>query len=669
MNKKIALFGLLLLVSVFLFGCNEPVIQTFTISGHVSGADNVTIVLGGDRSWRLETTTDGAFSFTGLHAGSYLITPIKEGVTFTPASRTVTLSDYDSTGNNFAANSTATYSISGTVAGADGATVTLGGAKAAAVVTKANGYFAFSDLSDGSYSITPSEADYSFSPSTRAVTISESSSTGNNFSASRFDTYSISGVIDGAESVRVTLAGDASSVTVTNADGYYAFGHLSNGDYTVTPDETGYVFSPASRSVKISNASSTGNNFTADSTNKYSISGTVVGADNVTVTLGGAAAQATTTNAEGHYAFNNLGNGSYTVTPSVADHNFSPASKSITIQDASSTGNNFVASRHQTYSISGVIKGADSVVVTLGGAYSTTTVTNADGYYAFGHLDNGDYTVTPSKTGYDFAPTSRSVTIADASSTDNNFSATAPTTYSLSGLVSGADNVTLTLGGDSSATTSTDGSGYYAFSSLSNGTYTITPSKIGYAFTPESRSLTITDESVTGNNFTANLAGLYSLSGYITGADSVTVNLDGQSLSTVTGADGYYAFHHLTSGNYTVVPQKSGYDFAPTSQSVVLNNTSTTEVNFAGSPSPTYSISGKIKAFSFLRHGVTITLSGDASKTYRTDANGHYAFNNLNNGNYTVTPSRPPFLKFVPTHYDININGASSTGNDFRLIL
>jgi hypothetical protein len=66
---------------------------------------------------------------------------------------------------------------------------------------------------------------------------------------------------------------------------------------------------------------------------------------------------------------------------------------------------------------------------------------------------------------------------------------------------SGLENVTMTLSGDASMTTSTGEDGTYSFTDLSNGTYIITPSKNGYKFLPQSRSITINDSDVSDQNF------------------------------------------------------------------------------------------------------------------------------------------------------------------------
>ena len=60
----------------------------------------------------------------------------------------------------------------------------------------------------------------------------------------------------------------------------------------------------------------------------------------------------------------------------------------------------------------------------------------------------------------------------------------------------------MTLSGARSATVTADASGNYTFSGLANGTYTVTPSKSGYTFTPTSRTVTISGANVTGVSFT-----------------------------------------------------------------------------------------------------------------------------------------------------------------------
>ncbi len=85
----------------------------------------------------------------------------------------------------------------------------------------------------------------------------------------------------------------------------------------------------------------------------------------------------------------------------------------------------------------------------------------------------------------------------------------AQTTYTISGTISsggtGISDVTVTLSGAGSGTTTTDSNGNYTFTGLSNGSYTVTPSKSGYTFTPD--NVTINGASQTGDNIMASSGG------------------------------------------------------------------------------------------------------------------------------------------------------------------
>lgn len=145
------------------------------------------------------------------------------------------------------------------------------------------------------------------------------------------------------------------------------------------------------------------------------------------------------------------------------------------------------------YSISGQVSSAGSglsgATVTLSGAGSASVTTDASGKYTFGDLANGSYTITLSKTGFTFIPASIPQTLNNASITAVNFTATSVATFSISGTVTfgglGLSGVTMMLSGIS-ATATTDASGNYIFSGLVNGSYTITPSKTGFTFSPSS---------------------------------------------------------------------------------------------------------------------------------------------------------------------------------------
>ncbi len=95
--------------------------------------------------------------------------------------------------------------------------------------------------------------------------------------------------------------------------------------------------------------------------------------------------------------------------------------------DVSVTVGLFKKSTNSTYSISGTVtvsgSGLQGVTMTLSGSGSATVTTDASGNFSFINLANGSYTITPSKTGYMFNPTSSAQTVNNSNITDVNFAA------------------------------------------------------------------------------------------------------------------------------------------------------------------------------------------------------------------------------------------------------
>lgn len=240
-----------------------------------------------------------------------------------------------------------TYSITGT-AGVGSASVALTGTSAGATTANSSGAFTFSNLANGTYTVTPSLSGYTFSPSSQTVSINGGNVTGMSFTATaQSQRYSVSGTVTGSSGATLYLAGAASATATANGAGAFTFGGLANGSYSVTPSQSGYSFTPTSQAVKINGSNVTSVNFTATTnTAIYSIGGTITPttmSSGAAVTLSGAATASTTVGSGGSFSFTSLANGTYKVTPSSASATFSPASQSVTINSANVTGINFTA--------------------------------------------------------------------------------------------------------------------------------------------------------------------------------------------------------------------------------------------------------------------------------------------------------------------------------------
>ncbi|MGV8039544.1 MAG: pre-peptidase C-terminal domain-containing protein [Thermoanaerobaculaceae bacterium] len=327
-----------------------------------------------------------------------------------------------------------------------------------------------------------------------------------------------------------------------------------------------------------------------------------------------------------------------------------------------------------TYSISGNA-GTGGATVTAG---SASTTADASGNYIVSGLAAGTYTVSASRSGCTFSPTSLSVTVGPNASGKNFTASCPPPTFSISGNA-GTAGATLSTGGTS---TTADASGNYTLSGLVAGTYTVTPSKSGCTFSPTSLSVTLGPDA-TGKSFTATcgggdteLASGVALTGqsvayqqwkyyYITVPSGAT-SLELKTTSATADVDIYtragskpdlstYTCRPYTgSGNETCTQSNPTagiwwigvYGYAAASFTVTGTFTL---------PVPTYSISGSAGT-----SGATVT-AGTLSAT--SDSSNNYTVAGLVAGTYTVTPSKSG-CTFSPTSLSVTV-GPNATGKSF----
>lgn len=197
--------------------------------------------------------------------------------------------------------------------------------------------------------------------------------------------------------------------TTTDSAGYYAFNGLPYDFYFVQPVRAETTFKPAFTNVVVG---TTNANFEMDTT---FLRGHVTAGTNgaafpgVLVVLSGMSSATNVTDANGDYDFTGLVPGSYTLTPIVAGHFFSPSS--ITTNGGASNLNFSAVS----FPISGRVvdtktNGVPGVTLATAGGTATT---DADGAYMLPNLAPATYTITPSALDTTFVPTNRVATISN----------------------------------------------------------------------------------------------------------------------------------------------------------------------------------------------------------------------------------------------------------------
>lgn len=313
-----------------------------------------------------------------------------------------------------------------------------------------------------------------------------------------------------------------------------------------------------------------------------------------------------------------------------------------------------------TYSIAGNA-GTSGVTVTAGSASATS---DSAGAYTIAGLAAGTYTVTPSKSGCTFSPTSQSVTVGP-SATGKNFTATC--TSGDTALTSG-----VTLTGQSVAASAWK---YYYIdvpsgaTSLTMATTSATgdvdiytqfnakPTSSSYSCRPYSSS---GNETCTATNPTAGRwwLGVY---GYAAGSFSVTATVvtgtttysiagsAGTSGATVAAgtasatsdASGNYTISGLAAGTYTVTASKTGCTFSPTSLSVTVGPNATGK-NFTATCGSTGQVERLTNGgFETLTASTNTAPDGSWSRTAYTGT----SFNTLvANGTYPRTGSDYGYL-------------------------
>ena len=331
-------------------------LQTLSISGYVrtSGGAGISGVVMSGLTGNPSTAADGSYTGSVNYGWSGTVTPTKAGYTFSPGSQS-----YSNVTSNQTQNYTGTLqalSISGYVR-------TSGGAGISGVVmsgltgnpsTAADGSYTGSVNYGWSGTVTPTKAGYTFSPGSQGYSNVSSNQTQNYTGA--LQTLSISGYVrtsGGAGISGVVMSGLPGNPS-TSADGSYTATVDYGWSGTVTPQKSGYTFSPSS--VPYTNVSSNQTQNYTGTVQARSISGyvrTSGGAGISGVVMSGLTGNPSTA-ADGSYTATVDYSWSGTVTPTKSGYTFSPGSQSYSNVSSNQTQN--YTGALQVLSISGYVR-------------------------------------------------------------------------------------------------------------------------------------------------------------------------------------------------------------------------------------------------------------------------------------------------------------------------
>ncbi len=202
-------------------------------------------------------------------------------------------------------------------------------------------------------------------------------------------------------------------------------------------------------------------------------------------------------------------------------------------------------------------------------------------------------------------------------------------TFTISGMTDGVDGVAMNGLPGSPVT---NGDGFYSAVVPYGWSGTVTPTKQGYAFSPQSVSYTNVTSDLSEQNFTATQIVTFTIWG-TTGLDGVTMT--GLPGDPVTNGDGFYSAVVPYGWSGTVTPTKAGVSFNPVSKSYTNVTADESEQNYSAT-AITFTISGTADI-----GGVTMNgLPGDPV----TNGGGFYSAVVPYGWSGTVTPTKQDYV-------------------------
>jgi outer membrane protein assembly factor BamB len=646
------------------------------ISGYIrdgAGAGLEGVLVSASNGGGSDTTdSSGYYEITVYYGWSGTVTPTKSGWGFNPQSRTYGNVASDQPNQDYLAFQPKISGYVRDIGGAGMAGVSVSAdSGGGSDTTDSSGYYEITVPYLWSGSVTPSRVGWGFTPPSRPYSNVAADQISQDYTA--FQPV-ISGYVrdaTGSASVGVLVsAGDGGGSDTTDATGYYEVTVPYNWSGTVTPSKEDWGFTPASRSYGGVVSDRTSQDYTAfqpwiagyvkaGSSGGPGMEGVLVWADN-----GGGSA---VTGADGYYKIAVQYGWSGTVTPSKEGWGFTPVSRSYNnvVSDITSPG--YIAFQPK---ISGHITdsggaGLEGVLVSANNGGGSDT-TDSVGYYEVTVPYDWWGTVTPTKEGWGFTPSSRSYGNVTADQSNEDYSGIQPTVsgYIKDGLGTGIDGVLVSAdNGGGSYTTAADG--YYEITLPYLWSGTVTPAKAGWAFDPNHRAYENLTADEPGQDYTAFAPPV--ISGIVADANGtalagVVVTADNGGTSDTTDANGFYEVIVPQGWWGTVTPEKAFWFFEPGSRSYENLTADISNQDYGGVEA--LRISGWVRTPTGAGISGVEVWANNGGRSDTTDGLGFYELAVPPGWSGAVTPGKPGRL-FDPPDRSYTDLADNLTGQDF----
>ncbi|MEP6753182.1 MAG: carboxypeptidase regulatory-like domain-containing protein [Candidatus Dormiibacterota bacterium] len=368
---------------------------------------------------------------------------------------------------------------------------------------------------------------------------------------------------------------------LTNISGAYSLGQAPLGSYQLTAAAPGYT--DQSQTVTVSPATTTTRGFSLTPL-AGSVSGIVTdgasGSPVAGATVSYSGGQATT-NPAGAYTFAAVTEGTYDIAASAPG--YTAQTLTVTVGAGQAASKNFALAPTGVGTVSGVVTDALTGSTVAGATVSYlggSTTTDSGGIYTLASLPDGNTTVTASHAGY--TDQSAVVVITTGSTIQQDF-ALAPLQGSIGGVVTDSltgQPIAGAVVSYSGGAVTTNGSGAYSFTGVTEGSYGVSAGRAGYS--GQSRQVSVGPGANAAQNFPlAPLPG--SVAGTVvdvatgTPLAGATVSYSGGNAST--DSEGRYSISGVTEGTYAFTASASGY--SPQTQTVAVGPGATISLNLS----------------------------------------------------------------------------------------
>jgi hypothetical protein len=325
-------------------------------------------------------------------------------------------------------------------------------------------------------------------------------------------TFTLSGSVlmadAGVEGARIT---DGTRTTFSLSDGTWALTNVpaSAAGYTINAAKFDLAMARGFAAPLPIAGNVTGLTFTASTKPGYTLAGRVTaGGTGVVGVVVSDGTRTATTNTNGDFSITAVPNGRYTITATKAGWNFtlSGVRNPVEVMGGNVSGITFFA---QGQNINGSLPSTIMTAPVVTDGYRIVTAargaTTQPWFYSLQGVPNGTWNLTATSPGVTLEPQNftNPVTIAGSFLSNQNFQvAGTTTTFQISGTArTGTTPLPGVLVSDGTRSSTTDSLGRYVLTSVPAGTYTLTPTRVGYTFGPATRMATVTSANLTGIDF------------------------------------------------------------------------------------------------------------------------------------------------------------------------